>query len=227
MAALFDISWIDADWPMQRQPGYGEQALPLSSLFDLAPEEKGKPALVYISRALDEEERLELEQRLFGREDLVMGTRFFRCYRIDESWIKDEKVREEYAKKLPALILLDSKGEEFARLTGPVAARSLYARMERLYRDVYGDRLGAQIRRIADVLDEIQKSEDTLADLAYEIDTLKQRIEDNDSKSAERNLAKKTKELEEEQKRFEELMVRFDEMVAAPAVESSETAAGD
>ena len=181
--------------------------LPLSSLFELTGEGKGKPALVYVYDADTEDEELErLERKAFGREDFIITTKLYRCYRIEESSM-DEKSRKQLG-KLPAYLVLDAAGNTVAEANGKMTSKKLLRRMAKGMDKAKGKRVKKIVKNYQKFLAELMVKEDAIAELKKQITSLEERIEKNDSKSAKKNLGEKQAELAELEKELTELEER-------------------
>jgi len=209
---LLEIDWIDADWPSQVTDGYGAVRQPLSALFELS-DEKGKPALIYVDENLDDEDAAEKhEAKLFGAEDLVIGSRFFRCFRIEAESVTDEAVRKEYLKKLPAFILLDPRGNEVARINGRTSARRLFSSMAKAYKASVGGNLKKSVGRIVKLLRDLEKAEDRMANAKRAHADATARLEKKRSARNAKRVKDKEKALEIARKEFEALRAKVDEL---------------
>lgn len=196
VAMLLDIDWIDAEWPMMENPGYGLVPAPLSVLFGLA-KEKNRPAMIYVPEPEEDGEKIHADLvRLFGAEGLVVATRAFRCYRIQSSTILDAGCRAKYAGKLPAFIWLDTKGNEVAAIQGGCTTQRVLAEMTKVFDVHYKVTMKSLMTTAAKQLKEIEKAEDRAADLKRELGQLEERAEDKSTAKRQEKVAEKRKQLD-------------------------------
>ncbi|MCA9322586.1 MAG: hypothetical protein KDB53_17725 [Planctomycetes bacterium] len=199
---------------MQFTGGYGQTPMPLSALFELS-SAKNRPALVYVhGMAEDAEKAEEMDQKLFGDEDFVLASRFFRFYRINEADVTDESIREKYLSKLPAFILLDAQGNEVDTMNGRNNHRRLTGSLSKLFSKHYVGSMKKHLSALSKHLKEIERAEDKVADAQRFVDFSEERVESRSTPQAERQLAEKKAELAEAVKVFEALKGELDALTS-------------
>lgn len=223
VARELEMKWIEAEWPTTWDQKYGARALPLSQLNVLA-NEKNKPSLIYVFRHQDTEERDALEQKLFGSEDVILGSRFFRCYRISDASLPDEKIKEKYLlKRGPTLIILDARGNEIARNKKRVSSSWVYGKMKRQFKSDFGDTIAKHIKKLSNWLDDLEKAEDKVADAGRLVDAAKQAMEKRETAKKQQRLEK----AENNHKKFEDAfnkLIELGQKLSAPKLKELATA---
>jgi hypothetical protein len=131
----------------------------LSALFDdsdLPPSEQTRrPAMVYF---LSLEPDPKSEKRLFNDFDVATAARYFDCVKVYVEDIEREVDRNRYAKTVPTILFLDSRGKEVSRLAGSSAASSsIFGAMQKTAAQDYKDSLGAIVRKYQDFLEVFDK----------------------------------------------------------------------
>ncbi len=158
----------------------------------------------------------KLESDMFGTEEVILGTRFFRCFMINADDIQDEKIKAEYARKLPALVFLDGRGEEVLRLRGKSRASRVQAAMKRVFGDHFKASMPRVLRAMTDGLDDLQKAEDKMADAKRLLDEVEDRMADRDDASAEKKIEKRREAYEEARAEFEKILETLGELANPP-----------
>jgi len=182
------------------------------------------PVIVYLyDGAMDVEKMEKGENRMFGDDDLAMVSRFFRMVRVDADNIDDERMRAEYAKRLPAFYALAPDGEVLARKAGRVSARSLTAFLGKAYRNVYRKSVRPRIKALERFLDELEDAEVEVAKVREEIDRIEQRLARGRKPRLLRDLADTRKELAQAEQALAALEQKKKTIVAPP----TSGAAGD
>lgn len=201
---------------MQSNAGYGETKLPLSALFGLS-SDKNKPALVYVYKPETDAAKAEAsEARLFGSEDVVVASRLFRFFRIDESTVTDPAIRAQYLAKLPALIFLDPQGNEAETLNGPVGQSRVMAKLGKVFEEAFDLALKKQVAKVIKSLRDLEKAEDRVADLKRFVGAIQDRVDDRATPNAQRQLQEKQAELEAAYKVFGDLKEELRRLMQAP-----------
>ncbi len=221
MARELAINWIDAEWPTSWDADYGEQALPLSALSKLS-DEKNKPSLIYVAR----EDDAKMEKKLFRDENLVLGSRFFRCYRIAAQDVPAGKIRQKYLLKgTPTFIILDAKGNEVVMNKKKVSTKWINGKLKKQFAADFRAKLRVHIKKLSDWLDDLEKADDSLAN-ARKAHTA---LEDRESKR-EKETARSRKRLEKSKAKLDEAQSAFEKLVALgkklsnPQLKSTEVA---
>lgn len=215
------INWIEADWPTSWDENYGEQALPLSALSKLS-DEKNKPSLIYVAREGD----AKMEKGLFGDENLVLASRFFRCYRIDAKDIPAGKISEKYLLKgTPTFIILDAKGNEVIKNKKKVSTKWINSKLKKQFAADFRAKLRAHIKKLSDWLDDLEKADDSLANAKKSHTAIEDRAAKKDKETARsrKRLAKSNAKLVEAQSAFDKL-VALGKKLSNPQLKSSEFA---
>ncbi|MCB9834013.1 MAG: hypothetical protein H6807_16245 [Planctomycetes bacterium] len=212
---MLDIDWLPADWPTAWDEKYGERSMPIGHLLQLS-DRKHVPAIVYIHDSLEAEAEAELEADMFGNEDLILGTRFFRCYRINASSIQDEKIKAEFARKLPTLVFLDGRGDEVMRLQGKNRASRVQSAMKKVFGDHFKVSMPKVLRQMSDLLDDVERAEDKMADARRLLDDVEERMADRDGDTAEKKIEKRREAYEVAKAEFEKLLAKVVELANQP-----------
>lgn len=220
MARILDIDWAAAEWPTTYDEKYGSRSLPIGSLLSLS-DRKHRPAIIYIHDSLESEEQAELEADMFGSEEVVLGTRFFRCFRINANDIPDEKIKADYGRKLPALIFLDGRGEEVLRLQGKTRATKVQGAMKRVFGDHFKASMPKLLKEMSDWLDDLERAEDKMVDARKFLDQTEERMADRDGGTADKKVEKKREAYEQAREEFEKLVARGKELFN-PALKEDE-----
>lgn len=212
-AAVLELDWLEADWPVEDRGEYGTSVLPLSTLFSLS-DEKGKPALVYVFDAETDEEKLEkVEQKTFGREDFLITTKFFRCFRIEDDTVPAES-RKLYSGKLPAFFVLDTKGNIVAQLQGrKVSTKTLIGQMNKGFDKKTLKTAKKAVKAYRKHLAEFQVAEDAVAIASQKVSDVEERLEKKDSPSARKQLAEAKVKLGEAREKLTALVKKGREIL--------------
>ena len=211
------MEWIDAEWPTRYSGEYGTTSMPLSALFNMPGADRNVPAVVYIYATLDDDEKAEkLERKLFGSEDLLVASRFFRLFRINERDVPDRKIRDRYLKKLPAFLFMDARGNIVDTVAGRVSARALLGRMNRLYKAHFEGRMSTHVKKFHAYLKDVAQAEDRLANAVRRVEALEERLDKNDSKSAARQLEEKKVEVAKLRKELDEILAKGEQLLPRP-----------
>ncbi|MCB9833317.1 MAG: hypothetical protein H6807_12665 [Planctomycetes bacterium] len=215
LARMLRIDWREASWPMAKDDKYGERSLPISNLLQLD-DRKHRPAIVYIRGLIDFEDRMAYEEKIFGSEEIVLATRFFRCFEIDAREIRDERIQKQYLKKVPVLLFLDARGEEVARLAGKKSASAFRSAMNRVFAAHYKASMSKVLAAMEDLVDEVQKAEDRVADASVLLDGVKARMDDREGEAADKKVDKRQQAYDEAVAEFEKLLDRLVELSNPP-----------
>lgn len=223
VADELDINWIEASWPTSWNDKYGDQTLPLSALSKLSAD-KNKPSLVYVVRSADMEKTEELEAKMFGSIDVVLASRFFRCYRIVDTDIPDEKIRAKYLlKKGPTLILLDAKGNEMLKNKKRVSKTWVYSKLKKQFSNDFNSKISIHVKKLSAWLDELEKAEDKKADAERLLTTAEERFEKRETPASTRALAKAKKVHADVLAKFNEVK-KLGNKLSNPQLKAEETA---
>lgn len=103
-------------------------------------------------------EALEEERKLFGHDEVVLGMRFFDCYRLDVAKL-DPSSRKKYAKKLPAVLLLGDDGSVVQRLFGRRSHREVFSKLGKAFVKSYEEKLSPRVQKLVSVFKEYQRLE--------------------------------------------------------------------
>lgn len=126
------------------------------------------------------------------------------------------KLRDKYCKKLPALVFLDSTGEEMFRMAGKKRASSIYGGMKKSFKKHYAPRMGTQVKKLSEWLEELEKAEDKMADAQRFFDAEEERAADRDDERSKKRVAEKKAELETAQKAFEKVEKQGEQLANPP-----------
>ncbi len=216
VARELEIAWNEVEWPSSYDEKYGYTALPLSSL-NRHSDQKHRPTLVYIYRVNDPKSD-ETEQKIFGTMDIILASRFFRCYRMSDADLPTEKIKEKYLlKKGPTLILLDARGNEVVRNTKKATAKWLFGRMKKQFKADFGESLIKHIKALNEWLDDLERAEDRLADAARVLQAAQDRIEKRETPAARKRLAKATKAHQKLEAEYEKVLARGEKITSIKA----------
>ena len=100
---------------------YGEDTLRVAELLEKMSVNSGgtdRPAVVWFYSPEDVQVNEGCDQKIFANEQVGLALQMVNCYRVDVDSIRNETIREEYARDLPAFHFFDPAGEELARLSG-------------------------------------------------------------------------------------------------------------
>lgn len=191
---------------LEGRSAYGEADLPFSSLATSgAPmlsedgETAAPPTLVYIPNPkVSEKREEELEDLMFGHDDLAVASHVIRFVRLDVEELS-ESDRAEYAKKLPAFVMMDGRGEVIAKTKGLQRPTSLLRGLAKLYKSQYSGSLNRRIVQVDKVLKEIEKLEDKIFYARLDLDALRKRHQAKPKPKLARNIAKAEKEYASQQ----------------------------
>jgi len=143
------------------QDGYERGARTLTSLVGDATLDR--PVLVYIRRSeMEGDEALKEERRLFGHDEVVLGMRFFDCYRLDVAKL-DPSSREKFAGKLPAILLIGEDGEVVEHLLGRRSQSEVFSKLGKAFVKSYSEKLSPRVRKLVSVFKEYQRVEYQMA----------------------------------------------------------------
>lgn len=210
------------EWPTTYDAKYGSRSLPISGLLKLS-DRKHRPALVFIHETMDSEAEEELMAKMFGTEEVILGTRFFRCFRMNVCDIPDEKMKEKYASRLPALIFLDGRGEEAGRLGGMVRASRVQGNMRKVFSDHFKANMQKLLKSMSEWLDDIERAEDEMVTARKTLDDTEERMADRDAGTAEKKISKKREDYDAAVAAFEKLRAKAEELFNPP-LKQEETA---
>ncbi|MFT7616879.1 MAG: hypothetical protein ACI97A_000509 [Planctomycetota bacterium] len=223
VATELEINWIEAQWPTSWDEKYGDQALPLSALSKLS-DDKNKPSLVYVVRGNEEEKQLINEDKMFGSIDVVLASRFFRCYRIVDSDITDEKIRAKYLlKKGPTVILLDAKGNEMLKNKKSVSKTWVYSKLKKQFSYDFDGKMSTHVKKLSAWLDELEKADDKKADAERLYRTAADRFEKRETPASTRSLAKAEKAYADSETTFDKIKERGPKL-SSPQLKTQNTA---
>lgn len=168
-AKYLTIDWQAANFTRARK-GYADEGLGLSGLVHAASPlvydvdgqsiEVRRPVLLYVPADSGNAERnAKAEATMFKSDDLAVASKAIRFLQASPEDLP-ERLRAEVCESLPAILLLDSQGREFERLTGSVQAGSLERKVNKLYRAHWDGSLSAMAKRARSFsieLDELNK----------------------------------------------------------------------
>ena len=201
MARFFSIDWIEAAWPISDDE-YDDRKLPLKHLVEPS---KGRPVIVYLETTLDDEKKEKKARRKrFGNEDLILGTKFFDCYRINADDL-DEDLYRPYVKKLPAIIVFDETGAKVATKERVKNAKKLLRAVGKVFKKTYRASMKSRVKSLLDVIAKQEKVEDRVANTRRRLDDLKKRFAKKPSPRVKLRLEEQQAELAsalEEKKKF-------------------------
>lgn len=215
VARTLEIDWKPAEWPTTWDEKYGERSLPIGSLLKLD-DRKHYPAIVYIHEVVEAEKQEELEADMFGDSDLILATRFFRCFSINIDDIQDKKLRERYAKKLPALIFVDGRGEETAIMQGRIKPARMKSAMKKVFGDHFKGSMPKLMAAMNDLLDDLERAEDRMVDARKMLDETEDRMADRDGATADKKVEKKREDYEEARAEFDKVNDKLKELARPP-----------
>lgn len=145
-----------------------------------------RPAWVYIhAAALDLEEVAKMERRVFGKDELVISSQHFDCYRIEASELSEDE-RKRFARRLPAFVLFDTDGRVLADLQGASSPDSLTGFLGKGYRTIYGQSLPPRVARLDDLLKRMERAEDRVAQTTDQVRKLAESLRPDKPKDQER-----------------------------------------
>ncbi len=223
MARELAINWIEAEWPTTWDEKYGASALPLSALSKLSAE-KNKPSLVYVFRTADQDKLEELELKMFGTEDIVLASRFFRCYRISDSDLPNDKIRQKYLRKSgPTLIILDAKGNEVAKNKKKASKSWVFSKLKQQFSSDFGEKITKHIKKLSDWLDDLEKAEDRKADAEKMFRAAEERLDKRETAATKKRVSKTKKAFEAVEAAFDKI-VEIGRKLSNPQLKARETA---
>ncbi|MEE9391518.1 MAG: hypothetical protein V3W41_03335 [Planctomycetota bacterium] len=160
---MLDIAWLSTQWPTEHKDGYGDVPVALSQLSSFQRDE-ARPFFVFIDEKREAADEDKLMRKLFGIEEVVMGSKLFNCYRMNVEDIPDSKLQKQYGKKLPAIFFYDAKGKEIGKVTGSKKAKTVFGKLGKLYKSFYAKgSLTKWVDTYNDKLKDMEKAEDTVA----------------------------------------------------------------
>jgi hypothetical protein len=225
VARLLTIQWNPLFIPVWEREGYGEGSLPLTAHLKAELERTGgqRPLFVNISPAMGEvnmEDLIKLEQKMFGKDELVMATLFFDCYRVDASTLSRDD-RETFARTLPAFLIVMPDGKIAAKANGVQSPGGLLGMLGKAYRDVYRAPINPALQKLEANLAQVEKIEDKAAALDAQIDEFQKRLQKEEKPSVRKNLVEAQAERAQAAEALAALAADREKLLAAPAASAS------
>lgn len=175
------INWETKHLVQLKRVGYGATTAPLSAIFDdefaTTAEQSTRPGLLWF---LSLEPNAKAEKAMFDDQSVVVSSRWFNNGKVYVEDISDKAEREKYAKVVPTLIFLDSKGNEVTRLVGSVTANQVFAAQQKVAALEYKDSLMTLVNRYQDFLRKLDKAASEVTDLEAEAQTRRDHIAKHD-----------------------------------------------
>ena len=138
--------------------------------------------------------------------------------------VKDQKIRSKYLTKLPALIFMDRRGNETAKVVGKTSARVLLNRLKKLYRAHFQDRMTTRITSYSKWLDSVETAEDQLANAQKALTSAQARDDQRSTPQTKRRIAKFAKVHKTAAQAFKHIMNK-EAKLKSPPLKSESVAA--
>lgn len=169
VARFLNIAWRPISLPTAAGDRYGSSRIPLTSYFQDALAGAERPAWVYIhAPEKDPESTKELEEDIFGKDELLVASHFFDCYRISADELSEDE-RKSLAKRLPAFVLVGTDGRIAAQHKGSAHPDGLLSFLSKGFKTAYGTGIESRLERFKDVLRRLEAAEDDVAEASQKL----------------------------------------------------------
>ncbi len=166
---------------MSGEAGYGQGYQPLTTLASVDKQDTPRPLVIWFHDG-DTEAALQKKQerKMFGDDDLALASKFFACLKIDVSKIEDAKVRDQYAKRVPALYVLSPSGATLMKKSGKMTAKTVMSGLSKAFKKAYKINLRSKVRKLNKFLIKVEKAEDAVSAAGVKVKLLKERLTKRD-----------------------------------------------
>jgi hypothetical protein len=192
--ARTNIAWIGAELPREKDAGYAARSLPVKALF--TEEHKvedlvlGRPAIVFFYSALDDDDLMAFEAKVFGDERVAVGSRFFNCVRICLDDMRSAADRKHYGKKSPSIHLMDPEGKLLKRFDGTrTTGHRLYKSMEAVIKRHYKANLFDLLRKEGEILKVLDETYWDLKTIEEDMKSTKAHLDEHNCAMGRKQLA--------------------------------------
>lgn len=149
-------------------------------------------------------------------DDLYVALQWFKPVQLELSQLSAEE-RKSHTRGGVGWLVLAPNGEVLMSRRGDTSSKGLVKMADKAWKAFARENLGKKRRRLASLLDDIQKAEDEVATLGKRIEELQAQLDRRDNPSTAQAMKKTEKLLTEAQTSFDELVGKRDVLVAAPS----------
>ncbi len=183
------IEWETKHLITVERAGYSGATAPLHAIFDgefaeIMGKAAVRPGMVWFLSLTPDP---KAEKRMFDDDNVIIASRWFNNAKVYVEDIRDNAAREQYAKTVPAVIFLDSKGNEVTRLAGSgITASSVFLAQQQVAATQFRDALATLVSRYSSFLKKLDKVSASVENLETELQEHKDHVAKHDCENGRR-----------------------------------------